>query len=141
MLTFVIVVCFQLNLIAEFMGVPCRDTCISESTKKTYKKRESEYASNNENCEHEQASTRLNVARKSSKGQILRALENFNGPLDTLTFLLSFAFIFQSLPCDRLAVRRHRFCNKKKRPYQVYPKAALMYVLTTFGSNSVHKQL
>ena len=28
-------------------------------------------------CEHEQASTRLNFASKSSKGQILRADENF----------------------------------------------------------------
>ena len=28
-------------------------------------------------CEHEQAGTRLNFASKSSKGQILRAVENF----------------------------------------------------------------
>ena len=28
-------------------------------------------------CEHEQASTRLSFASKSSKGQILRAVENF----------------------------------------------------------------
>ena len=34
-------------------------------------------------CEHEQASTRLNFASKSSKGQILRALENFQGPFNT----------------------------------------------------------
>ena len=37
-------------------------------------------------CEHEQASTRLSLASKSSKGQILRALENFKGPFDTPTF-------------------------------------------------------
>ena len=30
--------------------------------------------------EHEQASTRLNFASKSSKGKILRAVKNFNGP-------------------------------------------------------------
>ena len=36
-------------------------------------------------CEHEQTSTSLNFARKSSKGQILRALENFKGPFDTPT--------------------------------------------------------
>ena len=34
-------------------------------------------------CEHEQASTPLNFASKSSKGQILRALKNFKGPFDT----------------------------------------------------------
>ena len=33
--------------------------------------------------EHEQASTRLNFASKSSKGKILRAVKNFNGPLIT----------------------------------------------------------
>ena len=36
MLTFAIVVCFQLNLIAEFIaGVPCTDTFISEPQKPT----------------------------------------------------------------------------------------------------------
>ena len=30
--------------------------------------------------EHEQASTRLNFASKSSKGKILQAVKNFNGP-------------------------------------------------------------
>ena len=33
--------------------------------------------------EHEQASTRLNFASKSSKGKILRAVKNFNGPFVT----------------------------------------------------------
>ena len=33
--------------------------------------------------EHEQASARLNVASKSSKGKILRAVKNFNGPFIT----------------------------------------------------------
>ena len=33
--------------------------------------------------EHEQASTRLNFASKSSKGKILRAVKNFNGPFLT----------------------------------------------------------
>ena len=33
--------------------------------------------------EHEQASTRLNFASKSSKGKILRAVKNFNGPFIT----------------------------------------------------------
>ena len=33
--------------------------------------------------EHEQASTRLNFATKSSKGKILRAVKNFNGPFIT----------------------------------------------------------
>ena len=31
--------------------------------------------------EHEQASTRLNFASKSSKDKILRAVKNFHGPL------------------------------------------------------------
>ena len=35
--------------------------------------------------EHEQASTRLNFASKSSKGKILRAVKNFNGPFITPT--------------------------------------------------------
>ena len=34
---------------------------------------------------HEQASTRLNCASKSSKGKILRAVKNFNGPFITPT--------------------------------------------------------
>ena len=33
--------------------------------------------------EHEQASTRLKFASKSSKGKILRAVKNFNGPFIT----------------------------------------------------------
>ena len=33
--------------------------------------------------EHEQASTRLNFASKSTKGKILRAVKNFNGPFVT----------------------------------------------------------
>ena len=33
--------------------------------------------------EHEQASTLLNFASKSSKGKILRAVKNFNGPFIT----------------------------------------------------------
>ena len=33
--------------------------------------------------EHEQASTRLNFASKSSKGKMLRAVKNFNGPFTT----------------------------------------------------------
>ena len=33
--------------------------------------------------DHEQASTRLNFASKSSKGKILRAVKNFNGPFIT----------------------------------------------------------
>ena len=40
-------------------------------------------------CEHEQASTRLNFASKSSKGQILRAVENCNDhsvPLHVISF-------------------------------------------------------
>ena len=36
--------------------------------------------------EHEQASTRLNFPRKSSKGKILRAVKNFNGPFITPYF-------------------------------------------------------
>ena len=32
---------------------------------------------------HEQASTRLNFASKSSKGKILRGIKNFNGPFIT----------------------------------------------------------
>ena len=33
--------------------------------------------------EHVQASTRLNFANKSSKGEILQAVKNFNGPFIT----------------------------------------------------------
>ena len=38
--------------------------------------------------EHEQVSTRLNFASKSSKGRILRAVKNFNGPFITPTSLI-----------------------------------------------------
>ena len=37
--------------------------------------------------EHEQASTRLNFASKSSKGKILRAVKNFDGPFITPLFI------------------------------------------------------
>ena len=37
--------------------------------------------------EHEQASTRLNFASKSSKGKILRAVKYFNGPFITPNFV------------------------------------------------------
>ena len=36
--------------------------------------------------EHEQASTHLNFASKSSKGKILQAVKNFNGPFITPSF-------------------------------------------------------
>ena len=45
-----------------------------------------ELASNAKLGEHEQASTRLNFASKSSKGKILRAVKNFNGPFITPLF-------------------------------------------------------
>ena len=38
--------------------------------------------------EHEPASTRLNFASKSSKGKILRAVKNFNGPFITSTRMM-----------------------------------------------------
>ena len=38
--------------------------------------------------EHEQANTRLNFVIKSSKGKILRAVKNFNGPFITPIMLL-----------------------------------------------------
>ena len=38
--------------------------------------------------EHEQVSTRLNFASKSSKGKILRAVKNFNGPFITPTRMM-----------------------------------------------------
>ena len=47
-------------------------------------------------CEHEQVSTRLNFASKSSKGKILRAVKNFNGPFITPFKLLSALFCFLS---------------------------------------------
>ena len=37
--------------------------------------------------EHEQATTRLNFASKLSKGKILRAVKNFNGPFITPTHI------------------------------------------------------
>ena len=38
--------------------------------------------------EHEQAGTRLNFANKSSKGNILRAVTNFDGPFITPTRMM-----------------------------------------------------
>ena len=53
--------------------------------------------------EHEQASTRLNFASKSSKGKILRAVKNLNGPFITpinlsvhLIYVQCFAFFRQA---------------------------------------------
>ena len=46
--------------------------------------------------EHEQASTRLNFASKSSKCKILRAVKNFNGPFIT-PFLQSTSILHYSL--------------------------------------------
>ena len=47
--------------------------------------------------EHEQARTRLNFASKSSKGKILRAAKNFNGPF--ITPICGDLFTFLSLKC------------------------------------------
>ena len=45
--------------------------------------------------EHEQASTSLKFASKSSKGNILRAVKNFNGPFITpLVYLFIYLFIY-----------------------------------------------
>ena len=47
-------------------------------------------------CEHEQASTHLILASNSSKGQILRALSNWMGPLDTPYIYLPGSNLFSS---------------------------------------------
>ena len=52
-----------------------------------------ELASNAKFGEHEQASTRLNFASKSSKGKILRAVKNFNF-FFFIFFIFFFYFIF-----------------------------------------------
>ena len=46
--------------------------------------------------EHEQASTRLNFASKSSKGKILWAVKNFNGPFITPHFNLSLILLYHT---------------------------------------------
>ena len=47
--------------------------------------------------EHEQASTRLNFASKSSKGKILRAVKNFHGPFITRNFTESSLLLVSAL--------------------------------------------
>ena len=56
--------------------------------------------------EHEQESTRLNFASKSSKGKILRAVKNFNGPFITPKFNQKAmqAFSFAKLHCFSIGV-------------------------------------
>ena len=51
--------------------------------------------------EHEQASTRLNFASKSSKGKILRAVKNFNGPFITPILGLRLAKSNNNSACSR----------------------------------------
>ena len=99
MLTFVgyfILVCFQLNLTARFKGVQYHVEKHFFLCQKTYKEQFTNFRAIEQIstriraceqlqkfCEHEQASTRLNFASKSSKGQILLALEDFQGPFNT----------------------------------------------------------
>ena len=52
-------------------------------------------------CKHEQASTHLNLTSKLSKGQILRAFENFYDHLIPLMLLVASCWV----PCDGLAFR------------------------------------
>ena len=53
--------------------------------------------------EHEQASTCLNFASKSSKGKILRAFKNFNGPFITPKFMIvKKGNVGQFISCKRL---------------------------------------
>ena len=49
--------------------------------------------------EHEQASTRLNFASKSSKGKILRAVKNFHGPFITPFIVPRAKIVFFSRLC------------------------------------------
>ena len=56
--------------------------------------------------EHEQASTRLNFASKSSKGKILRAVKNFNGP-----FITPFSRIVITRILWKRAAKTHLFIN------------------------------
>ena len=101
-LTYVIVVCFQLNLIDNqvHIGVQYR----AKMHLFLYQRKPTKYDLDRFKkfwaieqtltrirackqlrnvCEHEQASTPLLFASTSSKSHILRALENFKGPFDT----------------------------------------------------------
>ena len=62
-------------------------------------------------CEHEQASTHLIFASNSSKGQILRALSNWMGPLDTPNHPST------SLECCQLRTSVHFLHYISLRPY------------------------
>ena len=86
----IFVVYFQLNLTARFIGVYTElDLLLYQ--KRTYHDLRAVFKvtrirackQGRNFCELEQASTRLNFASKSNKGQILRALDNFKRPFDT----------------------------------------------------------
>ena len=97
MLTFIvyfILVCFPTELESQIQrsSVPCTNAFISVPKKPTKNSlRTFEQISTRiraceqlqKFCEHEQVSTRLNFASKSSKGQILRALGDFQAPFNT----------------------------------------------------------
>ena len=76
--------------------------------------------------EHEQASSRLNFASKSSKGKILRAVKNFNGPFIApnaghLEFRISLSRVLKNVTKKRKKERRRRRRRRKtkrKRPYR-----------------------
>ena len=66
-------------------------------------------------CEHEQASTSLNFASNSSKGQILRALSNWKGPFDTPKRILTALMPSLLFRCFSLFLPHLRTLAQEKR--------------------------
>ena len=81
---FFFLVCFQLNLTVRFHKEQFTNFRVIEQISKRIRACEQFQKF----WEHEQASTRLNFASKSSKDQILRALEDFQVPFNTPKYAL-----------------------------------------------------
>ena len=73
--------------------------------------------------EHQQASTRLNLASKSSKGKIFRAVKNFNGPFITPTPMTKLCcnqtkfYIYSTLDFYRHPEQNHLYYKSKVKEY------------------------
>ena len=80
--------------------------------------------------EHEQASTRLNFASKSSKGKILRAVKNFNGPFITPIMGETHACGLKTTPDSQSGRKKIHFNFTERVPKKVVSVDLLYHVLT-----------
>ena len=88
--------------------------------------------------EHQQASTRLNFASKSSKGKILRAVKNFNGPFISLVLFCLRVLAIESIGMVCFKVLRARIEMRKNTPWDI-PNTSRLWLSRPFAPLNYNK--